>query len=373
MDMPNKNILNTKQFNIIVITLTILLFTLVSVLVIVVDPCFHYHIPLNGHSYPIFDGRYQNNGIVKNFQYNAIITGTSMTENFRTSEMNELFDVDAVKVCYAGGTYHEISDNLVIALECNSDIKTVVWGIDYNTMLMDKNRPFPAIAENGYQYPWYITDDNYFNDINYLVNKNMVLRSINIMAVRGNGVLFDTAYYWGDTMEFGKQPVFKSLESSFNNPNRIIDIKNTLSDENVTKLLDNINQNITAVAQKHPNVDFYLFIPPYSICFWDYISKTTGIEQCIEILQRTSEELLKCDNIKLFAFWNNYDMITDFDLYADIYHYSPEVNSRILYWMSEENDSYFITKDNYQEYWNEMWKFYSNYDYQSLYRQTRDN
>lgn len=170
-------------------------------------------------------------------------------------------------------------------------------------------------------------------------------------------------------MEFGREPVLKSLESSYNDPNRIVDINSALSDENVTKLLDNIDQNIVSIVQKYPNVDFYLFIPPYSICFWDYISQTTGMDQCVEILQRTSEEVLKCNNIKLFAFWNNYDMITDFDLYADIYHYSPKVNSRILYWMSEKNDSYLLTSDNYQAYWSEIYEFYSNYDYKSLYEQ----
>lgn len=197
MSVIHKKPLSTKQFNTIVLILTMILFILISVLVIGVDPCFHYHIPLDRHNYPIFDGRYQNNGIARNFKYNAIVTGTSMTENFKTSELNKLFDVNAVKMPYSGGTYHEIGDNLAVALECNPDIKIVVLGMDYNTMLVDKDRPFPAIADNGYQYPWYITDDNVLNDINYFMNKDMILRSINIMATSGNGVSFDTAYYWG--------------------------------------------------------------------------------------------------------------------------------------------------------------------------------
>ncbi len=373
MDAAHKKILDAKQFNAIVIILMMLLFTLISVLVTVADPCFHYHMPLSGHRYPIFDGRYQNNGIVRNFRYNAIITGTSMTENFKTSEMNELFDVNAVKVPYAGGTYCEISDNLFTALEYNQDIKLIIWGIDYNTMLIDKNAPFHAIADSGYQYPWYIIDNNLFNDVNYIMNKNMILRSFNIMAAKGDNISFDTAYYWGDMLDYGKEAVLKSLEASYSNPNRIVNIQPALSKENANILLENLKQNILGVAQKYPNVDFYLFIPPYSICFWDYISQTTGRDQCIEILQTTTKELLRCENIKLFAFWNNYEMITDLDLYADIYHYSPEINSRILCWMAEENSNYLLTKDNYQEYWNEIQEFYSGYDYKSLYEQATDN
>ena len=57
----------------------------------IVDPYFHYHKPLAGLEYAIYDERYQNDGIVKHFDYDAILTGTSMTENFKTSEFDALF------------------------------------------------------------------------------------------------------------------------------------------------------------------------------------------------------------------------------------------------------------------------------------------
>ena len=51
-----------------------------------VDPFFHYHAPQDRLQYPINNQRYQNNGIVRHFSYDALITGTSMTENFMASE-----------------------------------------------------------------------------------------------------------------------------------------------------------------------------------------------------------------------------------------------------------------------------------------------
>lgn len=54
-----------------------------------------------------------------------------MTENFKTSEMNEIFGVNSIKVPYSGATYKELNDNLIIALENNPNLKTIVRCLDY--------------------------------------------------------------------------------------------------------------------------------------------------------------------------------------------------------------------------------------------------
>ena len=96
-----------------------------------IDPYFHYHKPYtDSYYYDLNNQRSQNDGISKHFDYNALITGTSMTENFKTSELNEIFGVNSVKVSYSGGSYKEMNDNLVIALKNNSNLKMVVRGLD---------------------------------------------------------------------------------------------------------------------------------------------------------------------------------------------------------------------------------------------------
>lgn len=99
-----------------VLDLIVLLVTF-SLLTIIIDPFMHYHAPLDGYGYPLNNEwyqdklmayqhnkeRYQNDGIIKNYQYNSIITGTSMVENFKTSEADKLFEVDFIKVPFSGG------------------------------------------------------------------------------------------------------------------------------------------------------------------------------------------------------------------------------------------------------------------------------
>ena len=77
-------------------------------LVVWVDPFFHYHKPLEQLAYPIDSERYQNDGISRNFTYDAVLTGTSMMENFKASRFDSLFGVTSVKIPYAGGYYKEV-------------------------------------------------------------------------------------------------------------------------------------------------------------------------------------------------------------------------------------------------------------------------
>ena len=69
---------------------------------VVIDPFFHYHAPLPFLQYDIFYQRYQNDGIIKHFDYDAVITGNSLCENFKSSELDALFGTHSVKVPFSG-------------------------------------------------------------------------------------------------------------------------------------------------------------------------------------------------------------------------------------------------------------------------------
>ena len=84
-----------KKWVIAFFALLLAILLLLGSITAVLDPYFHYHAPLEGLSYELFYQRYQNDGIVKHFDYDALITGNSMTENFKTSLCDELFGTKA--------------------------------------------------------------------------------------------------------------------------------------------------------------------------------------------------------------------------------------------------------------------------------------
>ena len=76
------------------------------------DPFFHYRSPRDYFYYDLEEQRYQNDGITRHFDYDAIITGTSMCENFSASEFDSVFGTNSIKVTFSGATYKEIEENL---------------------------------------------------------------------------------------------------------------------------------------------------------------------------------------------------------------------------------------------------------------------
>ena len=100
--------ITNKRWSIILLTTIVILLIGLGGVIAIIDPFFHYHAPLAIMEYPLRNERYQNDGIVKHFQYDAIITGSSMTQNFKTSEFDELFGVTSIKVPFSGGSYKEL-------------------------------------------------------------------------------------------------------------------------------------------------------------------------------------------------------------------------------------------------------------------------
>lgn len=324
-----------------------------------IDPYFHYHSPLGGVAYEIDNERYQNDGISRHFEYNAVVTGTSMTENFKASEVNSIFSVKSIKIPFAGATYKEISDALYRAIERNPDIKLVVRGLDYSNLVRDKD------SMANFDYPTYLYDDNIFNDVNYLLNKNILIEETSATLIytwRGNTTTtFDEYMYWGDMYEFGKTAVDEVYSR-----NERCEADNDLTEAEAQMLKGNIEQNVVLMAKENPDIEFYLFFPPYSIYYYDDLHQNGNLKKHFEAEKLAAEELLQCKNIHLFAFEDDFEMICNLDNYKDIAHYSPDINSKILEWMKMGEHE--LTKETYMQYCDSVYTYYMNYDYEALFK-----
>lgn len=347
-------------------TMTFLIVVLVllsgaGAVTVVIDPYFHYHKPLAGLQYVIENQRYQNNGIVKHFDYDAIITGTSMSENFKTSEMNALFGVNAVKVPFSGSSYKEINDNLKVAARYNPGIKIIVRCLDYDDLLC----PADTMNYEEDSYPRYVYDDFLFNDAEYVFNKEILLGDTCrvIQYTRSGGITtdFDTYGNWMENRKFGKE----ALDELYVRPQKAAEAV-AITDDDYQMIMENITKNVTDLADEYPEIDFYLFFSPYSIYFWDQLHQDGTLDRQLDAEKYAIELMLRSDNIHLFSFFTEYGMICDLNNYKDILHYREEINSQMLRWMREGVHE--LTQENYMEYCSQMKEFYRNYDYDSLFQ-----
>lgn len=338
----------------------ILILLLTGIFMVVVDPCFHYHAPLPYFSYTLDNARYQNDGIVKHFDYDALITGSSMTECFKTSELDALFGVHSIKVPYSGGSFKEVGDNLKVACASQPKLKMVVRGLDGNRFFNSKDDMDYA------EYPTYLYDDSYLNDVNYLFNKNLLLTGLqNVIGKNSTGDIkmsFDDYCNWNDHFTFGKSVVDAYYHRETITP---AETMTPITEDDYAKIEANIRQNVTDVADAYPDITFYIYFTPYSIYYMDYWYQLGDLERQLLAERYIIELLLEHDNIRLFSFYTRHEIVNNLDLYRDVAHHNGAVNTQILKWMKEGTG--LLTKENYQEYCDDVWDYYMNFDYDSLF------
>lgn len=347
--------MSAKKFSFISIITVMLCLVLHAIPVVIVDPYFHYHMPLEGYEYPMDNQRYQNDGMLKNFEYDALIVGTSMVMAFETEEFNELFGVNSVLAYFLGGSYKEIDNNVATALEYNSELKTVLRGLDIS--MLDRDKDYMKY-ELSY-YPEYLYDKNIFNDIKYIWNKEVFDLSMEILKTERKINKDESAEENVDRC---------SKENVLNSFTRVPISEETVefTEEDRNRILSNVTQNVTDTIRQYPDVTFYLFVTPYNICYWDEMCRLGKLDYMLEAESITMQEILQCENVRLFSFADNFELVCDLDKYADQGHYSIDTYSDILKWI--KNGEYEITKENYKQHLEIRKEFYEQYDYDIIFQ-----
>lgn len=326
-----------------------------------IDPYFHYHYPHTDQCYyALANQRQQNDGITKHFDYNAVITGTSMTEQFRTSEADVLFGVESIKVPYAGATYKEINDNLRIALRYHPELTMVIRGLDMSQFFGDRD-----LMRADIDYPTWLYNENPFDDVKYLFSRDTMIEIYKMLAqtLRGTppGITsFDEYSYWQDYYVFGINAVCPNGV----HPDAAQKTQAHLTSEEKLMIQENIYANVTSLAEEYPDVTFYYFFPPYSAIWWKERAESGEVYHWMEAEQYIIELILECNNIRLYSFNNRTDITTDLNHYKDAGHYGSWINSLMLRWMHD--GEYLLKKENYMDYLEEERAFYTGFDYESL-------
>lgn len=327
----------------------------------VVDPFFHFHKPLSGLAYPIDSERYQNDGISRHFTYDAVITGTSMTENFKASQFDSLFGTNSIKIPFGGATYKEVDQAVRRAISYNPDIKIVLRSLDGSFLIQDKD----AWNETAPR-PDYLYDKNPFNDVNYIWNKEVIFGNVKSVFARTEAgektTTFDQYMNWAPEKEWGKEAVLRT----YSRPEERFVRENPLTEEDARMVRENLEQNVIAAARENPEITFYCFFPPYSVAYWDSELAAKGdMGRQIEALRLAASLLLDVDNIRLFAFDDQTQITCNLDNYMDVLHYSEAVGDQLLVWMAAGEHR--LTRENMDAYFEKVEAFYRGYDYEGIY------
>lgn len=277
-----------------------------------------------------------------------------MTENFRASEMDALFDLKTVKVSMAGSYLKESCDLIRRGAEANPHLQMVVRSLDTMYIPLDKDYMI------DFDYPNYLYDQNIFNDVSYLLNRTVffdnVLGILTYTQQGGKTTNFDDYNSWWRDCQFGREVVLNGYFRSEFQGETV-----PFTSEMERKVRENIAQNVASLAQEYPDIQFYCFYPPYSIVWWDRVQRQGALEVYLCALETASDMLLQYDNVKLFSFAVDYDTILNLDEYKDDVHYSQNTNSKILRCMKD--GTYQLTRQNNADYWKSVRSFIKSFDF----------
>ncbi len=348
-----------RLFCICVLSICVLLGAMVSY----IDPWFHFHGPNPRFYYELNDQRDQNDGIIRHFNYDAMIIGTSMTENFKTSEAEKLFGMKFIKTPFSGATFLETNREIVRAVK-TGHLKAVFRGLDPFNFLDGPDDMFNLALST---YPEYLYDNNPLNDVNYLLNSSAISTCLSMIKEKVEGkaagvTSFDEYLNWQNSKTFGGKNVLAGHEP-FTDPVQEAE----LTQKEHERIRENITQNVISVAQENPDIQFYYFITPCSAVWWGNIYQSGLVKKWNDAEREIIELILQVSNIHLFSWNTNTEITCDLNNYTDDHHYREEVNSLMLQYMHDGVGE--LTIENYSSYLDEEYRLYSTFDYNKLFDQ----
>lgn len=298
------------------------LLLLCAAVVLVLDPAFQYHLPLPGVEPVYSNERYQNAGLLKNEDYDALIIGSSTTSNFRASWFDELFGGKTLKASFPGGTFGDFDTALETAYATHT-IDTVYWSLDPKLLASD--------PVDSHEMPAYLYDFNRFNDFKYLFNKDILLELCGTTALatltRQHADL-DTAFTWETGKQFGLQTAIASYERPKDCGEQY---DRYLFDTERRKNWDILDKWIDG----HPETTFYLYFPPYSTLYLDSIIREGKVESLMFLLYDTANRYKDKPNVRFYSFMEHNGITTNYDNYTDMVHYKSEINRYMAEYMAE--------------------------------------
>ena len=293
-------------------------YAFLSAVVIAIDPFQVYH--LATRYMPPIDNTtqvYANAGIVRNYEYDSAIVGTSVTENFRPSQLDALFGGRFIKLCTSAGTAYNHALLLNLAFETH-DLQRVIYGLDVYSFIAE-------LDETGSEVPLYLYDHNPFNDAQYWLNRS-VLGSFLPRCLRAWGKtqddsMRDSMYNWAGKDPYGLAALYNAQFEP------IADMRP--ADSYVVKAQDNLNTHVLPLIQAHPDTQFDFFFPPYSAAEWSSMQAKGTLESMLTLRGLCYDVLSQYDNVTIHDFSAREDWVLNLDHYKDTLHYGEWINTAI--------------------------------------------
>lgn len=298
----------------------ILLQMLTLVLVVTLfDPFYQYHKPLFGLKTVLFERETQVPGSILTLDYNSVLLGSSVVENCNSAYLDAQFDCQTLKIVKGSGSNADLLYYLDMA-HTEQDLKYVFWGLDWHML----TSPTIVTVESEYT-PSYLFTENPLDDFTYHFNKDVIFKKIPLMIAYSFADINTGgyAYDWSDGKDFSAAKAMQDYVK----PDIITPTQDYTAD------IPLIQENIAMIVQEieaHPQTQYYILFPPYSLLMWDNVYTSGQGDKYFYMLDEIMDALLPLENASVYYFQADRDIVCNLDNYMDKMHYSPAINQLML-------------------------------------------
>lgn len=317
-----------------------ILMVAVAAFVYIMDPFYQYHDALAGKKAALYDREHQVIGTIRNFEYDSVLLGSSVAENFDTEYLNKQYDCKTLKVIRASGSIADLLYYMDMVHE-KQELKNVFWCMDVFALMREME---VSLYQN---VPAYLHTETILDDGEYLYNKDVLFQKIPLSVAyslleRNTG---GHAYDWSANKQFGAEYAIRHYAK----PKEANPVQNTEAEE---ELFAENMKSVLAEIKGHPQTKYTIMFPPYSLLWWDSGYVNGYSQMYLQVLEEAIPQLLACENVEIHFFMAEEEIVCDLSHYMDMLHYSPQINQFMLEALSSEE--YRVKPENVNEVLEEM-------------------
>lgn len=298
-------------------------------LVFFVDPYLHYHRAIGlkqvyGRSVAMLPG------LFKHENFDTVLFGSSMAQNFDISEIDQKFNCRSIKATSAGLPAETLSVYIEKAVAAKGrKLKRCFICLDFWAFNKENVR-----LHDAYKY---LYTDSFFVPEYFF--------SIDSLEAVYNAVLTNIVYPFDRTArhELDRNKMFANKPFRYKYGRKYLERTIRRDAAAIPVPGKNIRKNLEKYLFRHirqnPDIRFDVFLPPYSIYFWCMTQKQGTAEMYLQLRCDLAEELKKLPNAELHDFQHETSVICNLENYKDCTHYSPEINSLIVKMLAEKKFS----------------------------------
>jgi hypothetical protein len=293
------------------------------------------------------DTRMQNAGLIRSQDFDTVLIGTSLAIHFRQSDIDRILGGRSLKLSMTGSNSREQGFAMGAALARHP--KRVIWEID-DWIFHDA----PEIDADIY-FPPNLYRRNAIGVAGYLLSGAMVRESLWLLARSAEPLAklaANSAPGWQPKFSIAGVDDINVLPPGFDvsalyNAKKAMASFSTITDpQHRSYLADgadhdamvrNFERDAVGLIAAHPDVQFDIYFPPYSILQWVAMrdASPATLQIVYDFTAYASRRLTELPNVVLRDFRDVGDVTHGLNNYSDVIHHSPAVDLQVLSWLAD--------------------------------------